>query len=518
MHVIELFDRGVGLNPEGIAFVGPSGTDPITYAAAADVSHRIAAALRRDGYGSGTSVAVLTANSTLAFPVVLGVLRSGATWLAVNATASAEDIAALMSAVDVRCLLHSSALAEAAAKIRTSVPSLEQLVCMDDTGHDTSALDGWMAPSGTRVPLPPLDPESTAALFGTGGTTGRPKAVEVPHRAFEAMALGLNAHMPETDPVHLVAAPMTHAAGALIFPVLSVGGTNVIHESVRPAEILDSIARNRVTRLFLPPTALYALLDDPALERADTSSLRYFIYGAAPISTHRLRQALDVFGPVMAQFYGQVETPMICCYLSPQDHLRAMTDTSADTLLTSCGRPSMVANVAVMDDSGAILEPGERGEIVVRSSLVMKGYHSEPEQTAATRRPGGWHATGDIGYFDPAGYLHLVDRKRDLIITGGFNVFPSEVEQVLSAHPHVRECAVIGLPHEKWGEEVTAVVELRPGQAPDPEALIALCKQRLGSVKAPKRVLFRTLPRSPAGKVLKRQLREEFWSHDVRQI
>lgn len=515
MHLIEFFDRGVRVNPDGVAFVRPDGTGAVTYAEAAAITHRVAAALHRAGLPPGAPVAVASPNSPIVFPCVLGVLRAGCTWVTVNARSTAQEIATLLRTVEARALFY--AAGTAVDELRAAVPSIAHFVALDEPAGDDPTLQSWLAPAGSQVPLPPLDEEAIAALIGTGGTTGRSKVVRVSHRAFATMLAGFQAHMPERHPVHLVAAPMTHAAGAMVFPVLSVGGTNVVHATVVPAEILASIERHRVTRLFLPPTAVYALLADPDVRRRDLSSLRWFLYGAAPMSVEKLKEALDVFGPVMAQFYGQTELPMMCTFLSPEEHAEALADPALHRRLASCGRQTLVANVAVLGDAG-FAATGEPGEIVVRSSLRMSGYLHEPEQTAAVQLDGGWQATGDVGYLDDDGYLYIVDRKRDLIISGGFNVFPSEVEQVIWAHPAVQDCAVIGLPDDKWGERVTAVVEVKPGAEVDAADLIALCKQRVGSVKAPKEVLFRHLPRSAVGKVLKRELREEYWAGQARRV
>jgi acyl-CoA synthetase (AMP-forming)/AMP-acid ligase II len=512
VHLVEFFDRGVQLNPHGTAFVLPDGSGAVTYVDVEALSHRVAAALEQGGVAPGSPVGVLSGNTTTVFAWVLGILRAGCAWVALNARAAPDELADLLDLVGATTLLHAPELRETAAKVGAAA-ALDRVVEMaeGETG-------GWLAPPGARVPLPALDGEAMAAFVGTGGTTGRSKAVRVPHRAFETMILAFLAHLPEEDPVNLVAAPMTHAAGATVFPVLAVGGTNVVHDGVVPAEMLASIERNRVTRLFLPPTAVYALLADPDVRARDTSSLRYFLYGAAPMSVEKLQQALDVFGPVMAQCYGQAEVPMLCTLLSPQEHGAAVADPGLRHRLASCGRPTVVANVAIMDGDGNLVPRGERGEIVVRSSLLMDGYHDRPTQTAEARRPGGWHGTGDVGYVDEDGYVYIVDRTRDLIISGGFNVFPGEVEQVIWGHPAVNDCAVIGVPDEKWGERVTAVVEVKPGAEVGEAELIALCKERLGSVKAPKAVVFRGLPRSPVGKVLKRQLRDEHWAGRDRKV
>ncbi|HET6449593.1 MAG TPA: AMP-binding protein [Conexibacter sp.] len=519
MRVIEFFDRGAQINPDGVAFMAPDGSHAITYAQTAETTHRVAAALQRDGMTPETPVGILGPNLPETFPCVLGILRSGCAWVMLNARSMPSDLAALMELVGARALLYSTRMADAVAEIQAGVPTLERLVALDGgSGGEHPTLEEWMEPTGTHVPLQPLDPEATAAFSATGGTTGRSKAVTTSHRSLETMIHAFNAHMPERDPVHLVAAPITHAAGAAIFPVLSLGGTNVVHDGVSAPAVLESIERNRVTRLFLPPTAIYSLLDHPDARTRDMSSLRYFLYGAAPMSVEKLRESLDVFGPVMAQCYGQAELPMLVTYLSPEEHSEALADPALEGRLASCGRPSLVAHVAIMDDDGVIQPTGSRGEICARSSLHMSGYFNDPEQTAAIQREGGWQATGDVGYMDEHGYVYIVDRKRDMIISGGFNVFPSEVEQVIWGHPSVNDCAVIGVPDEKWGEQVTAVVELKAGAEAEADEIIALCKERLGSVKAPKDVIFRELPRSPVGKVLKRALRDEFWSGRERQV
>ncbi|HFQ93282.1 MAG TPA: AMP-dependent acyl-CoA synthetase, partial [Anaerolineae bacterium] len=273
-------------------------------------------------------------------------------------------------------------------------------------------------------------------------------------------------------------------------------------------KFLAHIETYRVTTTFLPPTVIYMLLERPEAQTTDYSSLKYFWYGAAPISAAKLKQAIETFGPVMIQFFGQSEAPMLISCLSPREHFNE-DGNYAEERLRSCGRPTPLVKAAIMDDAGNILPTGERGEIVVRSSLVMLGYYkNKPATTEAMAHD--WLHTGDVGYMDEAGYLYLVDRKKDLIITGGFNVFSAEVEQVVLQHESVQDCAVVGLPHEKWGEMVVAVVQLRDGYNLDEAALIAFCKERIGSVKAPKKIVrMDNLPRSAVGKVLKREIRRQ---------
>ena len=340
-------------------------------------------------------------------------------------------------------------------------------------------------------------------LVGTGGTTGRPKGVMLTGHNIETMsALTLMSYPFGPRPRYLALAPLTHAAGVLCFPVMTLGGEIVIMPTPDLTEFLALVEKNKITHTFLPPTLIYMLLDHDRLAETDTSHLQCLWYGAAPMSASRLEEALTKIGPVMGQLFGQSEAPMMISTLAPADHFRD-DGSLATERLSSAGRPTPLTTVAIMDDEGNLLGPGQRGEIVARGPLVMAGYYKNPQASAEAARH-GWHHTGDIGYLDEDNYLFIVDRAKDMIITGGFNVYSAEVEQVLLAHPAVQDCAVIGLPDEKWGERVTAVVQLRPGQSVTEAEVRSFVKERLGSVKAPKQVeVWPDLPRSKVGKVLK---------------
>jgi acyl-CoA synthetase (AMP-forming)/AMP-acid ligase II len=248
------------------------------------------------------------------------------------------------------------------------------------------------------------------------------------------------------------------------------------------------------------------LLAEESLPSSDLSSLQCFWYGAAPMSAARLEEALERVGPVMAQLFGQSEAPMMIATMAPADHFRP-DGTPAVERFASAGRPSPLTQVAIMADDGRLLGHGERGEIVVRGSLVMAGYYSDPEATAAASAY-GWHHTGDIGFLDENNYLYIVDRAKDMIITGGFNVYSAEVEQTLMTYPAIQDCAVVGLPDEKWGERVTAVLQLHPGLTVTESEVRNYVKSRLGSVKTPKQVeVWTELPRSKVGKVLKAEVK-----------
>jgi acyl-CoA synthetase (AMP-forming)/AMP-acid ligase II len=288
---------------------------------------------------------------------------------------------------------------------------------------------------------------------------------------------------------------------------MALGGRIVLMSRPDLGDFLDLIQRHGVTHTFLPPTLIYMLLQHAKLESTQLKSLQCFWYGAAPISAARLEEALVKIGPVMAQLFGQTEAPMMISSMSPEEHFNA-DGSVARHRLSSAGRPGPLVQVAMMNEGGDLLPTGETGEIVVRGSLVMMGYYKNPQATeeASTH---GWHRTGDIGRFDAEGFLYIVDRAKDMIISGGFNVYSAEVEQALMQHPDVQDGAVIGLPDEKWGEKVVAVVQLRPGREVSPQDLQSFVKARIGSVKTPKLIdVWADLPRSSVGKVMKREIRE----------
>lgn len=292
----------------------------------------------------------------------------------------------------------------------------------------------------------------------------------------------------------------------LCFPVMNLGGEIVIMPAPDLTDFLAHVERHRVTHTFLPPTLIYMLLGHPGLASTDLTSLRCLWYGAAPMSAARLEEAIDRIGPVLAQLFGQSEAPMMISTMAPEDHFHADGSLAVERF-TSAGRPAPLVTVAIMDSEGRLLPTGERGEIVVRGSLVMAGYYKNPSATEEASRH-GWHHTGDIGYLDADNYLFIVDRAKDMIISGGFNVYSAEVEQAVMEHPAVQDCAVVGLPDDKWGERVTAVVQLHSQQSVTDDDVRAFVRARIGSVKAPKQVeVWPDLPRSKVGKVLKNEVR-----------
>lgn len=478
-----------------------------TYAEVQQRSRTIAGALQDSGIGPGDRVAVLSANDPLALTCVFGTSRAGAVWCPVNPRNEAAENRELLDLFGCRCLFFQAKFAPLVERIRGDLPALTTLVCLDGEVDGAVTFDEWLAAHGREPDLVTL-PDDLCVLAGTGGTTGKPKGVRLTgHNLETATALTLMSYPFGERPRYLALAPLTHSAGVLTFPIMALGGETVIMPAPDLGEFLRLIEHHRITHAFLPPTVIYGLLDHPALDSTDLTSLRCLWYGAAPMSPVRLTEALHRIGPVMGQLFGQTEAPNMIATLAPADHF--LPDGSIATArLSSAGRPTPLTQVAIMAADGALLPPGERGEIVVRGPLVMAGYHENPAATAEVSAH-GWHHTGDIGYLDEDNFLYIVDRAKDMIITGGFNVYSAEVEKALQAHPAVQDSAVVGLPDEKWGERVAAVVQLRAAGQADPDALIAFVKEHLGSVKAPKQVeIWPDLPRSKVGKVLKTEIRQ----------
>ena len=516
MNIIDFFDRGVSQYPDRCCLT--DGSKHLSFRETQAFTHRIGLALQANNIADGNKVAIYSPNHINGLVVQLGALRAGAAYIPINARNLVDDNIAFLQTTGVDWLFFHSSFHAEVATMRQQLPDLLGAICIDGSVDTFSNLEDWCKDYiGEAKPLPE-NPDRLTVHGATGGTTGNPKVTCLTDRSIETMIACFLTEMPcEQPPVHLLAAPVTHAAGSVAFPLLAMGGTQVIMSEVDPEAIMQMIEKHKITHLFLPPTVIYVMLSHPKVRKYDYSSLKYFLYAASPMSAEKLKQAIEVFGPVMVQCFGQAEAPMMCTFMSKQDHIDALTPGN-EHRLRSCGKATPFVRVAIMDDKGTLLGIQEQGEIVIRSSLVMGGYYNNPEATEDSQQY-GWHHTGDIGYIDDEGFVYIVDRKKDMIISGGFNVFPSEIEQVIWSHPNVQDCAVIGVPDEKWGEAVKAIIEAVPEKNIDVKEIIDLCKDRLGSIKTPKTVeVWESLPRSPVGKVLKKTIRKTFWQDQERAI
>lgn len=513
LNYIDLLDRAGRLARERVALVDDSGA--ITHAELAALTNRIAHALLRGGFAPSTPFAVLSPNASLAMAALLGGLRAGGAWSNVNLRSGVSVNTDILKRGGCRVLFFHSSIVSQVPDMVKGVGTLDLAICLDRSVDGFVSLEKFME-GASEAEINVRLPEDAVGFQGsTGGTTGAPKITQGGQDFLSWNALGFITTFSEFDadraPVNLAVAPITHAGGIVAMATLAMCGSVVFMATGDLGQILQNVPKYRISLLFLPPTLIYMLLNHPDCAETDFSSLRYLMAAAAPFSPEKIAQAHRVFGPVICQSFGQTESGFPLTFMTRADVTAALKDDAYKPRLKSVGRPTAnVCGIEIMNDAGDLLGPGEIGEIVVRGPTTMHRYLGDPAATAAIQ-VSGWQHTGDLGYRDKDGFIYISDRKRDLIISGGFNVYPMQVEEVLNQHPAVQDCAVIGIADEKWGEAVKAVVELAPGRSVEALELIELCKDKLGSVMAPKSVDFiAQLPRSAVGKVLKRALRDEY--------
>jgi len=485
--------------------------DTITYRGYREAVSRWSQAYRSIGIGPGDGISILARNRPEVLFATGASMMAGARGTPLHPLGSLDDHAYVLENADIHTLVFDPALEDHVAALREKAPGLERLLALGPSAIAENLPE--LAQRFTPAPLDPpiVDPESISSMSFTGGTTGRPKGVLGTYRGGASLTQIQMAEWQWPEEIRfLVAAPLSHAAAAFTLPVLLRGGSFVVLPGFTPGGWLSAVQEHRITSTMIVPAMLYAILDHPDLATTDTSSLETVFYGASAASPARLQQAIDRFGPVFFQFYGQNEAPMTITVLRKEEH-------TPDKLAT-CGRPVPWVRTALLDAECRPVPRGEPGEICVQGSLVMNGYNKLPEETAEAFR-GGWLHTGDVAREDDDGYWTIVDRTKDMIVSGGFNVFPREVEDVLTTHPDVSAAAVIGVPDEKWGEAVKAVVVPRPGAEIDAEALIALVRERKGPIHAPKSVdVADAIPLTPVGKADKKALREQYWAGSDRRV
>ncbi len=455
--------------------------------------NRVACLLGRLGVVRGDRVATSLPNSVAHVVAQLAIVRAGAAWVAINRRLAPPEVAYMLEHSAARALLSDADGASGA-------PS--RLEVLDVSGGD-AALERRIAAEPDEAPATPLGEDDVARLRYTSGTTGKPKAAVLTHASALTSLRNLLAELHELTPddVALHVMPLTHASEALLAPTFWRGARTVIASTAEPRALAATIARERVTMLFLVPTMISALVDAVGGVAAALPSLRTLVYGAAPIAPEPLERALACLGPVLLQIYGMSECPFPITTLCKADHLDARRR-------GSCGLATAMNEVQILDRDGAPLPAGEVGQIAVRGPQMMREYWRDPQATAAVLVD-GWLRSGDLGRFDADGFLTLVDRTDDVIISGGFNVYPREVELVLEEHPAVAEVAVAAVPHARWGQGVGAWAVLRPGTRVTDAELIAFCRTRLAGYKKPVAVRFvPELPRSSTGKLLRRRLRQ----------
>jgi fatty-acyl-CoA synthase len=495
------------------------GNVKITYAEVRAQTSRFMQALASKGIGKGSRTAVISGNRPEVLYNLSAQLLAGVCSTALHPLGSLDDHAYVIEDAGIDTLIYDPAGFEQRAKdLKAKVPGLKNLLAFgkSEVGQDYTAMAARFEPK--RLAVADVGQDDLNTIVYTGGTTGRPKGVLQPFRSTAYMTMVQMAEWEWPEEVRfLIATPLSHAAAAVFVPTLLRGGSlHVITPYFTPDNFFDLVEKEKITTTFLVPVMLYHLLDSPRSKTADMSSLETLFYGAAPMNPARLQEGLERWGQIFFQFFGQSEAPMVLTHMKKKEH-----DLAKPARLSSCGRPAPWVHLTLLDDKDRPVALGEPGEICVRAPLVMDGYHKLPEQTADTFS-GGWLHTGDVGRFDDEGFLYIVDRKKDMIVTGGFNVFPREVEDALATHPAVGQVAVIGVPDDAWGEAVKAVIVLRPGHAPSgalAQELIARVKEAKGSVQAPKSIDFvDAIPLSALGKPDKKALRKRFWGDRDRAV
>ena len=485
------------------------GDHTITFGELDQRSNRVAQALAAAGVGFGDRVAFVERNGAEFFDVVFGLAKLGAVAVPVNWRLAAPEMRQIIDDAGATLVIVG---ADFAGHLEAVEDGLAAGVVVIGEHDRWPSFDSWVAGHPARDPGVVTGPDDLVFLMYTSGTTGAPKGVMLSNANYRCKCAGVaGPWRMDADAVTLAVMPLFHMAGSgWALAGLWHGGAVVVLRDVDPAAILDSVARHGVTNLLLVPAVIARLLerDDPALP--DFADLRIVVYGASPISDDVLLRGIDRFGSVFAQVYGMTETTGSVTQLDGADHVTH--------LLRSCGKPYPWVQIRIVGPDGTDVAPGAVGEVWTRSAQNMLGYWNNPDATAATLHPDGWLRTGDAGYLDD-GYLYLHDRLKDMIVSGGENVYPAEVENVLMTQPGVADAAVIGVPDERWGEAVKAVIVASPGTELSAEDVIAYARTRLGGFKLPKSVDFvAALPRNPSGKLLKRELREPYWAGTDRRI
>ena len=476
-----------------------------------DVTARVAATLGALGVAKGERIAWFGKNSATYFALFFGAARAGVVMVPVGWRLAEPEAAFIIDNAEAKLLFLGDGF-EACFATLGQRPGLTRCFTSDEARREVLG-----APRGEFKPSGPHD--AVLQLY-TSGTTGNPKGVVLSNRnLFGLRKAGLENPMPhvlwDEDEAVLVAMPCAHIAGTgLGIVALASGLPGIVLTEFDPARVFDAVENRGVTRFLIVPAALQMLLNHPACAGTDFSGIKYIMYGASPIPLELPRQCITMFGAEFVQNYGMTETTGTICVLPPEDH-----SAEGNARMRSAGKPLPGVEVVIRAPNGSVLPVGEIGEIVTRSSNNMLGYWKLPEATASTMDADGWIATGDIGYFDTDGYLYMYDRAKDMIITGGENVYPAEVENAIYGHPDVLEVAVISIPDEQWGEAVKAVCVAKPGRAIDPDSVIQWTRERVAGFKVPKSIdVIDALPRNPSGKILRRALREPYWAGRERQI
>ena len=508
----DIFVSAIHRYPQRTALIDPESS--LSYEETGHYVSRLLQAFADAGLERGSAVSLLAPNNVEAVCVIIACFIAGIRFTPLHPMGSDDDHAYTLKDAEVDCLIvDERAFPDRGSHLNSLVPEITRVFSL---GPSAFAAD-LLAASAEFEPLPlqvAAQPDDIQILIYTGGTTGKPKGIV--HRSASLIASVLNmaceCEWPE-ELRFLAVTPISHAANLMIPLTMLKGGTFIMVSRFSPAAFIHATGKHRATATFMVPTMIYALLDHPGMSASQIQDMQTILYSAAAISPVRLAEAVEILGPIFVQSYGQTEVPITISVLRKHDHASGQ-----DQLLHSCGMPTPINRVRLLSDDYSEVAQGEIGELCVSGPLVMDSYWKLPDQTSEAMA-GGWLHTGDLAKQDERGYLYIVDRKKDMIVSGGFNVFPREIEDLLSELRAISMSAVIGIPSEQWGEAVCAVVARKPGQTISAQEIQAFVKERKGPVCAPKQVDFvDSIPLTPLGKPDKKALRAQYWQGHQRRV
>ncbi|MDH5203402.1 MAG: long-chain fatty acid--CoA ligase [Nitrospirota bacterium] len=513
----DIIYRNAILYPDSEAFV--CGSERTSFKRFNERVNSLIHGLQDLGIQKGEVMGILSWNR-LEYPEVFGAAMKGGFILAhLNPRLQAEEMVHLINDSEAKVLFLGPEFVEVIDTIHKRLSKTKLFLTFGDAERQIMAYREVLESHSKEEPEPKVREEDPLVIFYTSGTTGIPRGAIYTHRqkmentSIKALDIGV-----EFGDRHLVVLPMFHVGGdSHIWPFFLMGGCNVImpRPSFDPAEALQVIAEEQITDVHIVPTQLVSLLNLPDIEQCDLHCLKRIWYAASPMPTEVLRQGLSAFGPIFLQGYGLTESGPHSTTLKQAHHREAMADSGDKSVLASCGQPCIGVHIRIVDEAGRDVEAGEIGEIIIKSKRIMTEYWHKPDDTKEAIRD-GWLYTGDLGYYDEKGFIYIADRKKDMIITGGENVYPREVEDVLYRHPAVKEAAVIGIPDSYWIEKVCALVVLKENTQAAEEDIISFCKEHIAHYKAPKTVEFvESLPKNPQGKILKKEIRSKYWKQQA---